>query len=72
MIKAIFTSDDFKIVHKQTNNHYPVCFSPGPMSIALYASDAEAQKFLRYSEQSDVLKKRRNIGLHIVYKDGVS
>ena len=42
------------------------------MSISLYASDAEAQKFLRYSEQSDVLKKRRNIGLHIVYKDGVS
>jgi len=44
----------------------------GPMSIALYASDAEAQQFLRYSERSDILKSRRNIGLHIVYKDGVS
>ena len=42
------------------------------MSIALYASDAEAQKFLRYSERSEILKDRRNIGLHIVYKDGVS
>lgn len=42
----------------------------GPMSIALYASDAEAQQFLRYSERSDILKKRRNIGIHIVYKDG--
>lgn len=42
----------------------------GPMSISLYASDAEAQQFSRYSSKSDVLSKRGNIGVHIVYKDG--
>ena len=41
------------------------------MSISLYASDAEAQQFARYSSVSNFLKKRKNIGLHIVYKDGV-
>lgn len=42
----------------------------GPMSIALYASDAEVQQFLRYAENSETLKNRKNIGIHIVYKDG--
>ncbi|XP_065647225.1 xylosyl- and glucuronyltransferase LARGE2s isoform X2 [Hydra vulgaris] len=42
----------------------------GPMSISLYASDAEAQQFTRYSSVSSFLRKRKNIGLHIVYKDG--
>lgn len=44
----------------------------GPMSITLYASDAEAQQFLRYAEKSPILIKRKNIGVHVVYKDGVS
>ena len=43
----------------------------GPISLALYMSDAEAQQFLRYALGSKVLMSRRNIGYHIVYKDGV-
>lgn len=35
-------------------------------------SDAEAQQFLSYALSSDVLKDRKNIGYHIVYKEGVS
>lgn len=42
----------------------------GPVSIALYASDAEAQQFIRYAQKSQVLKKRTNMALHLVYKDG--
>lgn len=45
---------------------------PGPISLALYMSDAEAQQFLRFALSSRVLMSRRNIGYHIVYKDGVS
>lgn len=44
----------------------------GPISIALYLSDAEAQQFLKYAQDSEILTKRINIGYHIVYKDGVS
>jgi glycosyltransferase-like protein LARGE len=43
----------------------------GPISIALYMSDAEAQQFLRYALGSETLMSRKNIGYHIVYKDGV-
>ncbi|KAL2088578.1 hypothetical protein ACEWY4_015477 [Coilia grayii] len=42
----------------------------GPISLALYMSDAEAQQFLRYAQASEVLKSRKNIGYHIVYKEG--
>ncbi|XP_048779564.1 xylosyl- and glucuronyltransferase LARGE1-like [Ostrea edulis] len=42
----------------------------GPISLALYMSDAEAQQFLRYAQDSEILMKRKNIGYHIVYKDG--
>ncbi|XP_072033911.1 xylosyl- and glucuronyltransferase LARGE1-like [Amphiura filiformis] len=42
----------------------------GPISLALYMSDAEAQQFLRYALSSDVLMARKNIGYHVVYKDG--
>lgn len=42
----------------------------GPISIALYMSDAEAQQFLRYALGSDTLMSRKNIGYHIVYRDG--
>lgn len=42
----------------------------GPMSLALYISDAEAQQFLRYAQQSEVLMNRKNIGYHVVFKDG--
>ena len=44
----------------------------GPISLALYMSDAEAQQFLRYALSSEVLNIRKNVGYHIVYKDGVS
>uniref|UniRef100_A0A9J8ACU5 LARGE xylosyl- and glucuronyltransferase 1 n=1 Tax=Cyprinus carpio carpio TaxID=630221 RepID=A0A9J8ACU5_CYPCA len=42
----------------------------GPISLALYLSDAEAQQFLRYSQGSEVLMSRSNVGYHIVYKEG--
>ncbi|XP_061885639.1 xylosyl- and glucuronyltransferase LARGE2s isoform X2 [Entelurus aequoreus] len=42
----------------------------GPISLALYMSDAEAQQFLRYAQASEVLKNRNNVGYHIVYKEG--
>ena len=44
----------------------------GPISLALYMSDAEAQQFLRYAQASETLMNRKNIAYHIVYKDGVS
>ena len=44
----------------------------GPISLALYMSDAEAQQFLSYALSSETLMGRKNIGYHIVYKDGVS
>ncbi|KAM4721614.1 xylosyl- and glucuronyltransferase LARGE2 [Rhinophrynus dorsalis] len=42
----------------------------GPMSLALYLSDAEAQQFLRYAQASEILQSRNNIGYHVVYKEG--
>ncbi|EDO48661.1 predicted protein [Nematostella vectensis] len=42
----------------------------GPISLALYMSDSEAQQFLRYALGSPVLKARKNIGYHIVFKEG--
>ena len=42
------------------------------MSLALYLSDAEADQFVHFAQSSDVLKNRKNIGFHIVYKEGVS
>ena len=35
-------------------------------------SDAEAQQFLSYALSSEVLNSRKNIGYHVVYKEGVS
>ncbi|XP_030308318.1 LARGE xylosyl- and glucuronyltransferase 2 isoform X2 [Calypte anna] len=42
----------------------------GPISLALYMSDAEAQQFLRYAQASEVLSARRNVAYHVVYKEG--
>ncbi|XP_071099912.1 xylosyl- and glucuronyltransferase LARGE1-like [Haliotis cracherodii] len=42
----------------------------GPISIALYMSDAEAQQFLRYALGSETLMSRKNVGYHVVYRDG--
>lgn len=42
----------------------------GPISLALYMSDTEAQQFLRYAQASEVLKNRKNVGYHVVYKEG--
>lgn len=44
----------------------------GPMSVALYMNDAGEFNFLRYAMQTSVLRSRRNIAYHIVYKEGVS
>ena len=46
----------------------PLCNHwPGPISLALYMTDAEAHEFLRYVIQTPVLRSRRNIACHIVY-----
>lgn len=42
----------------------------GPIAIALYMSDAEAQQFLRYAMGSETIMARKNIGYHIVYREG--
>ena len=44
----------------------------GPISLSLYLSDAEADQFVKFAHNSEVLKKRRNVGFHLVYKEGVS
>uniref|UniRef100_A0A4X1SET1 LARGE xylosyl- and glucuronyltransferase 2 n=1 Tax=Sus scrofa TaxID=9823 RepID=A0A4X1SET1_PIG len=43
---------------------------PGPMSLALYLTDAEAQQFLRFVETSAVLSARQNVAYHVVYREG--
>ena len=47
-------------------------FNVGPVSLSLYVSDAEAQQFLRYALKSKLLERRTNVGVHLVYKDGVN
>jgi len=44
----------------------------GPISLALYMSDTEAQQFLSFVLSCEALAQRKNIGYHIVYKEGVS
>lgn len=41
------------------------------MSLALYMTDAEAQQFADFITDSEILSVRRNVGYHVVYKDGV-
>ncbi|XP_043233397.1 LARGE xylosyl- and glucuronyltransferase 1-like isoform X2 [Amphibalanus amphitrite] len=43
----------------------------GPVSLVVYMSDAEAQVFLQYVQQSPVLRQRDNVAYHVVYKDGM-
>ncbi|XP_017384820.1 LARGE xylosyl- and glucuronyltransferase 2 isoform X4 [Cebus imitator] len=43
---------------------------PGPMSLALYLTDAEAQQFLRFVEASPVLAARQDVAYHVVYREG--
>ncbi|XP_041911115.1 LARGE xylosyl- and glucuronyltransferase 2 isoform X3 [Arvicola amphibius] len=43
---------------------------PGPMSLALYLTDAEAQQFLYFVETSPVLSTRKDVAYHIVYREG--
>jgi len=48
-------------------NHWP-----GPISVTLYMTDEEAYEFRRHVMRTPVLRFRRNIAYHIVYKEGVS
>ena len=41
---------------------------PGPMSLALYLTDTEAQQFLRFVETSAVLSARQDVAYHVVYR----
>lgn len=47
-------------------------FISGPVSLALYMSDGEAQQLFSYVQSSTELVKRKNVGYHIVFKEGVS
>ncbi|UXI15086.1 heat shock protein [Sarcoptes scabiei] len=42
----------------------------GPISLAMYLSDSEVQQFLGYHRNSKILSERKNIGYHIVYREG--
>ena len=42
----------------------------GPISLALYLSDAEAGQFEDYVAESECLSGRNNIGYHVVFKQG--
>jgi len=42
----------------------------GPISLSLYLSDAEADQFVKFAHNSEVLRVRRNVGFHLVYKEG--
>lgn len=42
----------------------------GPASVALYVSDAEAQRFMEFYHESPVLAGRRDVAYHMVYKEG--
>ena len=44
----------------------------GPISVTLYMTDEEAFEFRHHVMHTPVLRSRRNIAYHIVYKDGVS
>ena len=44
----------------------------GPVSLALYLSDTEADQFVKFAQSSAILQKRKNVGYHIVYREGVS
>ena len=44
----------------------------GPLSLAIYLSDAEADQFVKYTQSSTTLNQRKNVGYHIVYREGVS
>ena len=51
-----------------TNSSIPV---PGPISLAFYLSDGEADKLVNFITESQVLSKRDNIIYHVVYSEGV-
>ena len=42
----------------------------GPVSLALYLSDSESQTFLEHHSSSEILRRRCNVGYHLVYKEG--
>ncbi len=42
----------------------------GSLSLALYLSDAETQQLVSFVRGSSVLRDRRNVGYHVVYREG--
>lgn len=42
----------------------------GPISLAIYLSDSQVQQFFSYVTESPSLSVRKNIGYHIVYREG--
>lgn len=42
----------------------------GPISLAVYATDSEANQLLSHIQTSPILSARTNLGLHVVYKEG--
>lgn len=42
----------------------------GPISLVLYATDSEVWQFSQYVNNFSLLRKRRNVAVHIVYRQG--
>ncbi|XP_065205204.1 xylosyl- and glucuronyltransferase LARGE2s-like [Planococcus citri] len=75
--KYVSTPDDVTLVAQLSMDRLQMLemlcqYWEGPISLALYISDAEAQQLLSYISDSDALKARTNIGYHVVYKEGIA
>lgn len=44
----------------------------GPISLAVYLSDAETRQFINFIEETEILSARKNVAYHVVFKEGVS
>lgn len=57
---------DRLFVFKELSKHWE-----GPISVSLHLTEIEAYEFLKFIQEPS-LKKRKNIGYHIVYKEGTN
>ena len=63
-------NNEFKSNLKYVSGFFKIILA-GPISLALYLTDTEADQFQGFVSESDVLSSRKNIGYHVVYKQGV-
>ncbi|KAK7580259.1 hypothetical protein V9T40_000888 [Parthenolecanium corni] len=75
--KYVPSSDDVTLVAQLSMDRLQMLemlcqYWEGPISLALYISDAEAQQLLSYISDSEILRNRQNIGYHVVYREGIA